>query len=125
MKTRPLLEHWQALARSPEPRTTLAVELTHHDLARLRALTDMYPGCPMNDILADLVRVALDDLQEAFPFVHGPRQVGEDEFGNPLYEDIGPTPRFLALTREHLKALEGDRPGMPSVPPTRQSAEGV
>ena len=119
MKMRQLLQHWQSLSRSPEPRAALSVELTLHDIARLHALADMYPGCQVNDILADLLRAALDDLQEAFPYVHGPRQVGEDELGNPLYEDIGPTPRFLALTRHHLAALQTPPRTVPSVTPTR------
>ena len=28
-----------------------------------------------------------------------------DEQGDPLYEDIGPTPRFLALSRKYLQSL--------------------
>lgn len=31
--------------------------------------------------------------------------IATDEEGDPLYEDIGPTPRFLALSRRHLQAL--------------------
>jgi hypothetical protein len=29
--------------------------------------------------------------------------VATDEEGDPLYEDVGPTPRFLALSRRHLQ----------------------
>jgi hypothetical protein len=31
--------------------------------------------------------------------------VATDEEGDPLYEDIGPTPRFLALSRRYLHDL--------------------
>jgi hypothetical protein len=36
--------------------------------------------------------------------------VATDEQGDPLYEDIGPTPRFLALSRKYLQQLsaQGD-----------------
>ena len=26
--------------------------------------------------------------------------------GDPMYEDIGPTPRYLKLTRQHLKKMQ-------------------
>lgn len=107
MKLQSLLTRWQSLSRPVTPRIRLHTELDHHDVARLQALAEMYPGCDIGSVMADLLHAALDELEEAFPYVHGERQVGEDEFGDPLYEDVGPTPRFLALTRKHLKALEG------------------
>jgi hypothetical protein len=37
--------------------------------------------------------------------------VASDEQGDPLYEDIGLTPRFLALSRRHLQRLsEQEKP---------------
>ncbi len=106
MKMQHLLTRWQTFARPPEAQLSLHAEIGHHDAARLHALADMYSGGNVSAVLADLLHVALDELEEAFPYTHGKRQVGEDEFGDPLYEDIGPTPRFLALTQQHLKALE-------------------
>lgn len=105
MKMQHLLTRWQTFARTPEDRLPLHAEIGHHDAARLYALADMYSGGNVNAVLADLLHVALDELEEAFPYTHGKCQIGEDEFGDPLYEDIGPTPRFLALTQQHLKAL--------------------
>lgn len=110
MKMQHLLTRWQSLARVPEARLSLQAEIGHHDAARLRALADMYAGGDVSAVITDLLHVALDELEEAFPYTHGTRQVGEDEFGNPLYEDIGPTPRFLALTQKHLKVLAAENP---------------
>lgn len=106
MKMQPLLTRWKSISRSPQPRLSLRTELDYHDAARLRALADLYPGCDIAVIMADLLHQALNDVEEAFPYVHGERQVGEDEFGNPVYEDVGLTPRFLELTRQHLHDLE-------------------
>ncbi|MDP2227519.1 MAG: pilin assembly protein [Moraxellaceae bacterium] len=106
MKMQKLLERWQSLSPSPEARRTVGLELGVHDLARINALAELYPGRTPALLMAELLHVALDELQEALPYVNGSRQVGEDEFGQPLYEDIGPTPRFLTLTQKHLKALE-------------------
>lgn len=108
MKMQSLLSRWKSLSHSPQPRLSLHAELDYHDAARLRALADLYPGCDVAIIMADLLHKALNDVEEAFPYVHGSRQVGEDEFGDPVYEDIGQTPRFLELTRQHLQALEND-----------------
>lgn len=106
MKMRKLLERWQSLSRSPEPRVTLSLSLPLHDAARIYALAEMYPGLDIDEILGDVIHTALDELQEAFPYINGSRKVAEDEFGNPIYEDIGPTPKFLALTQKHLKGIE-------------------
>ncbi len=105
-KFQPLLTRWQTIARSPAPRLSLQTELDHHDVARLQALADLYPGCDVATLMADLLHHSLNELEASFPYVHGERQVGEDEFGDPVYEDVGLTPRFLALTRKHLQALD-------------------
>lgn len=101
-----LLARWQSLSYPAGPRISLHTELEYHDAARLQALVEMYPGCDLSSVIADLLHTALDEVEEALPYVNGSRQISEDEFGDPLYEDIGPTPRFLALTRKHLRALE-------------------
>jgi hypothetical protein len=106
MRIQHLLTRWQSLSRAQEAKLPLHAEIGLHDAARLRALADMYSGGDINAVLNDLLRVALDELEEALPYTNGPRQVGEDEFNNPLYEDIGPTPRFLALTQKHMKAMK-------------------
>lgn len=115
MKMQQLLTHWQSLTRAPQAQLLMQVEIGHHDAARLHALADMYSGDNVSAVLADILQVALDELEEAFPYTHGPRQVGEDEFGDPLYEDIGPTPRFLSLTQKHMKALEAVKQAPPVV----------
>jgi hypothetical protein len=109
MKMQSLLTRWKSISRSPQPRLCLHTELDYHDAARLHALADLYPGCDVAVLMADLLHQALNELEEAFPYVHGQRQVGEDEFGDPVYEDAGLTPRFLALTRQHQQALENGR----------------
>lgn len=100
-----LLAEWQSLSRPRGPRVRLAAELAPHDAARLLALAEMYPGCTQSALMADLLHAALDELEAAMPYVQG-RQTGVDELGDPVHEDAGPTPRFLALTRQHLRALQ-------------------
>jgi len=34
--------------------------------------------------------------------------IAQDDQGDPIYEDIGPTPRFMNLSRKYRKGLEKD-----------------
>jgi len=45
----------------------------------------------------------LDELEAAMPYIPGERVIREDDHGHPVYEDTGPTPRFLELARQHQK----------------------
>jgi hypothetical protein len=60
-------------------------------------------------LLTDLISAALNDLESGFPYVGGNTVIAQDEEGDPLYEDVGPTPRYLALTRKHLQRLVSTR----------------
>jgi hypothetical protein len=57
--------------------------------------------------MADLIRAALDELEVAMPYVPGNRVIAEDDYGDPIYEDLGPTPRFYSLSHEILRKLAG------------------
>jgi hypothetical protein len=43
--------------------------------------------------------------------VAGKRVISTDEQGDPLYEDVGATPRFMQLTRSYRQRLEANAPG--------------
>lgn len=105
MHIKNLLDEWAGTARSQEPVSSITVELPAEQAARLMALQDMYPGRTREQLLVDLISSALDELEAALPYIPGNRIVSEDDFGDPIYEDIGPTPRFLELTRKHREQL--------------------
>ncbi|MNJ77065.1 hypothetical protein D3C76_1763380 [compost metagenome] len=73
----------------------------------------MYPKRTAEELLGELVGAALEELEASFPYVQGQKVISTDEQGDPLYEDIGSTPRFLALSRRHLHGLSnpGDDTG--------------
>ena len=103
MKIRELAQHWEQNAAG-----TLSPTVLHLDLeseARLAALIDMYPKRTAEELLGELVAAALEELEASFPYVRGHQVIATDEEGDPLFEDIGPTPRFLALSRQHLHSL--------------------
>jgi len=73
MKMRKLLERWQSVSRSPEPRVTLELALRQHDAARVYALAEMHPGLGVEEILGDIIHAALDELQPCPTSTAAPR----------------------------------------------------
>lgn len=106
MRVRELLAEWQKSTQGEKKDQTFQVKLTRQEKAKIAALTDMYPGKTQEDIVRDLVAAALAELEASIPYIPGPRVVSEDELGDPIFEDIGPMPRFRALTRQHLDETE-------------------
>lgn len=105
MKIRELVQHWQENAQGRLSATPYQIRLDLEAEARLAALQEMYPKHHIEELLGELLGAALDELEASLPYVQGSKVVASDEQGDPLYEDIGLTPRFLALSRRHLQRL--------------------
>ena len=76
------------------------------DAARLHALAELFPGQTVEEIVTDLLSAGLDEIAAAMPYERGPKVISRDDHGDPLYEDVGLTPRFVELTRKYKKNLE-------------------
>ena len=105
MSFKDLLESWRQSAAAPRTAWTYAVRLPVDDAAQLAALAEMFPGRAPEQLISELLSVALKQLAAAMPYVAGKRVISTDEHGDPVYEDIGPTPRFIELARSHRRAL--------------------
>jgi hypothetical protein len=105
MSIKELLESWREHAAAPRTARSWAVHLPLDDAARLAALAEMFPGRSTEQLVTELLGKALQELVAAMPYVAGQRVISTDEQGDPLYEDVGPTPRFMALARRHYTAL--------------------
>jgi hypothetical protein len=105
-----LLDSWRHSAAAPRTARAYAVRLPVDDAAQLAALADMFPGRSSEQLISELLSVALRELAAAMPYVAGTRVISTDEHGDPVYEDVGPTPRFMELARLHRRALEVRRP---------------
>ena len=106
MSFKELLDSWRQSAAAPRTARTYAVRLPLDDAAQLAALADMFPGRAPEQLISELLSVALKELAAAMPYVAGKRVISTDEQGDPVYEDVGPTPRFLELARSHRRGLE-------------------
>jgi hypothetical protein len=103
-----LLESWRETAAEPRTATRYEVRLPLDDAARLNALIEMFPGRTAEQLITDLLGIALAEVGTAMPYVPGKRVISMDEQGDPVYEDAGLTPRFVDLTRRNRKKLEAE-----------------
>ena len=106
LKFKALLDSWKEKAGPAKTEAAYAVRLPLADAARLQALVELFPGRAVEDIITDLLHVALDEVAGSMPYERGPKVISQDDQGDPVYEDIGMTPRFLDLSRKHKKALQ-------------------
>lgn len=105
MKIRELATHWEDTAKGRLTKTGYTIHLDVEAAARLAALAEMYPKHHPEELLGELIGAALEELEASFPYVKGAKVIATDEEGDPLYEDVGPTPRFLELSKRHLASL--------------------
>ena len=106
MKIRELVQHWEHNAKGRMTPGKYSIHLDIESAARLAALSEMYSRRSPEELLGELVGAALEELEASLPYVQGGQVVATDEQGDPLYEDVGATPRFLALARKHLQHFE-------------------
>ena len=106
MKVQELLSLWEQTASGKLTKEHYSIRLPIEDAAKLQALADMYPRRSVTDIITDLLSAALNDVESSLPYVRGDNIVARDEQGDPLYEDVGPTPRYLTLTQKHLSKFQ-------------------
>lgn len=101
-----LLKEW-ILESQAKPRVkTVTVKLTTQDYARIRALAEIYPDRSEEQILSELITAILDEVEEALPYIPGKTVVAEDEFGDPVYEDLGLTRKFEQLKKKYSSSMQ-------------------
>lgn len=106
MKVRDLVKQWEQNATGRLTSSLYQIRLDLVSAARLKALIEMYPKRHPEEILGELIEAALEELAASLPYIKGRQVVATDEQGDPLYEDVGLTPRFLALSRKYLQELK-------------------
>jgi hypothetical protein len=115
-----LLESWRETASAPRTVRKFAVQLPLDEAAQLAALAEMFPGRAPEQLITELLGAALRQVAAAMPYVAGKRVISTDDQGDPIYEDVGPTPRFMELTRRHRAQLEGSAGGRAARAPAPQ-----
>jgi hypothetical protein len=111
VKFKPLLDRWKKAAAPARTAKQYTVRLSLDDASRLHALGELFPGQSVEVIITDLLSAGLDEIAAAMPYERGPKIISRDDQGDPVYEDIGLTPRFVELTRKIKKNLEAETSG--------------
>ena len=106
MTFKSILDGWEAEKSPAMTSENYAVRLPVADAARIHAFAELFDGVDEERIITDLLSVALDELQAAIPYQPGQTVIREDDFGDPVYEDVGLTPKFLELVRQNQEKLE-------------------
>jgi hypothetical protein len=106
VKFKSLLDRWKKEAAPQKTAREYAIRLGLDDAARLHALAELFPGQPLEEILSDLLRAALEEIAAAMPYERGSKVISRDDHGDPVYEDVGLTPRFVELSRKFKKELQ-------------------
>lgn len=109
MKIATLAKFWEDNAKARLTSQNYVLKLPMEDAARIAALAEMYPKRSREEIISELLSAALDELEASFPYIRGQQVVAEDEMGDPLYEDVGPTPRFLDLSKKYMTLLKHEK----------------
>lgn len=99
MTFRALLDRWQDTPKIVRTEARYRIRLDPDDAARVEALAELFPGIDSDTVLADLIGAALDATEAAMPYRPGDKVIENDEFGDPIFEDVGLTPRYVALVR--------------------------
>ena len=94
------LRNWEKIGRGPLSNETVTFSLSEEDARFLDQLNEQFPRLGRERLLHDLMNVALHDIEASLPYVKGNKIIALDEEGDALYEDIGKTPLFLALTQK-------------------------
>ncbi len=109
MKISELVSEWEKSATGRMSSKHYDIPLDVESAARLAALAEMYPKRSTEELLGELVSAALEAIETSLPYVRGNQVIATDEQGDPVYEDVGPTPRFLELSRKHLQVMLDER----------------
>ena len=105
MKFKSLIDRWHKTATPKKTDREYAIRLPLDDAARLHALAELFPGQSLETLLTDLLHASLEEIEAAIPYERGAKVISRDDQGDPVYEDVGLTPRFVELTRKFKKNL--------------------
>lgn len=102
-----LIERWEREAAGELEDERMAVRLPLETAAKLEALAEIYPLRTREQLVTELLTVALDQVVERLPYVKGDKVIARDEEGDPIFEDVGHTPRYLDAVHRHMERLRG------------------
>jgi len=92
-----LLTEWEQRSADQADRMSTDVRVHQTDHIKLMALSKLY-HLPVDELAGSLLQQALERLEAEMPYIPGSKMIRVEE-GDEIYEDIGPTPRYLAAQK--------------------------
>ena len=89
-----MLDDWELRSTHVKEQVSTKIILNRVDLIKVEALAEAYK-LPASDLLANLINTVLLEIEEQMPYVAGDKVIRIEE-GDPIYEDVGRTPEYLA-----------------------------
>ncbi|GAA6134460.1 hypothetical protein NBRC116188_12490 [Oceaniserpentilla sp. 4NH20-0058] len=105
MNVRDLMSSWESASHQSTGDQSYELRLPFKDAARIEALAGLYPGLNRDEVISQLIGVALDEVERQMPYKQGKKVVCHDELGDPMYEDVGLTPKYLKLRHQFAQTL--------------------
>ncbi len=88
-----LLSVWEKQGRQQQQMTSLQITVSYDDRAKVSALGEVY-HLSEAQLLSSILHTGLKEIEQGMPYKAGNKVIREEE-GEPIYEDIGPTPAYL------------------------------
>ena len=82
-----MLNDWEYQSAHAKEQISAEIFLNRDDLVKIEALAEVYQ-LPKNDLLANLINTALQEVEIQIPYVAGSKIIRTEE-GDPIYEDVG------------------------------------
>ena len=76
----------------------ITCSLSSEDVIRLEAMADVFE-MDAKELVASLLHTVLLEAEASMPYRPGTKVIRVED-GDPIYEDVGPTPRYLAAKRK-------------------------
>lgn len=92
-----LLSEWEQRSANQADLIPTDIRVHQTDHIKLMALSKLY-HLPLDELAGSLLQQALERLEAEMPYIPGSKVIRIEE-GDEIYEDIGPTPRYLAAQK--------------------------
>lgn len=99
-----MLKAWEKHIIEHPPRVERSIPIAIEDAAKLEALAEVYK-LPVDDITANLIASALEEVEAKMPYIPGANVIRTEE-GEPIYDDAGPTPAYLSAKKRYEKQMQ-------------------
>ena len=116
MKAKDLISVWTAPDNSRLTPKQFSFRLPLDVAARLHALCEAYPSRSRTEVVGDLLRLALLEVEKTLPYYKGEQEDIDHLDGSPIYRGHGVKAAYRIQANEEYQRLErelgNDKPGL-------------